>query len=128
MKVVFKSSVEDELEEAALLLYLNRTGFDGLYRGNADGESNVPISRYANPYYVRAEQVRAASEALQNTQINCGDSECVLKAADKGDLVYFDPPHEPVSQTAEFNNYAAEEFNHDDQRRPIEVARDLRRE
>jgi len=69
--------------------------------------------------------VRAASEALQNTEINCGDFEYVLGAADEGDLVYFDPPCEPVSQTADFNDYAAEGFDRDDQRRLLEVARDL---
>jgi DNA adenine methylase len=115
----------DPLEEAALLLYLNRTGFNGLYRENSDGEFNVPIGRYANPDWVREQQVRAASEALSNAAINCGDFEYVLDAASEGDLVYFDPPYEPVSQTAEFTDYAAEGFGQEDQRRLLETAKEL---
>jgi DNA adenine methylase len=115
----------DPLEEAALLLYLNRTGFNGLYRENADGEFNVPVGRYASPDWVRARQVRAASETLQNATINCGDFEYVTAAADEGDLVYVDPPYEPVGRTADFNDYAAEGFDRDDQRRLLEVAGDL---
>lgn len=115
----------DDLEEAALLLYLNRTGFNGLYRENADGEFNVPIGRYANPDWVRAEQVRAASEVLEDVAIYRGDFEYVLDAATAGDLVYFDPPYEPVSPTADFTDYAAEGFDRDDQRRLLDVARAL---
>lgn len=114
----------DELEEAALLLYLNRTCFNGLYRENSSGEFNVPIGRYAAPDWVRAEQVRAASDVLEGTEIRCGDFDYVLdsEVVETGDLVYFDPPYEPVSTTAEFNDYAADGFDRDDQRRLLDVA------
>ena len=115
----------DPLEEAALLLYLNRTGFNGLYRENSDGEFNVPVGRYANPDWVRAAQVRAASEVLSSVRVECRDFEYVLDAAAAGDLVYFDPPYEPVSRTADFTDYAAEGFDREDQRRLLGVAREL---
>lgn len=115
----------NDLEEAALLLYLNRTGFNGLYRENASGEFNVPIGDYANPDWVRASEVRSASQALRNVEIRCGDFAYVLEVANEGDLVYFDPPYEPVSQTADFNDYSADGFDREDQRRLLDTAQQL---
>jgi len=117
---------EDErVREASLFIYLNRTCFNGLYRENQDGEFNVPVGNYANPDWVQAERVRAVSEALQDTAIHNEDFEYVRKAASAGDLVYFDPPYQPVSTTADFNDYHAEGFDRDDQRRLRDLAVDL---
>ncbi|MCU4801847.1 Dam family site-specific DNA-(adenine-N6)-methyltransferase [Halobacteria archaeon HArc-gm2] len=117
---------EDErVREASLFIYLNRTCFNGLYRENQDGEFNVPVGNYANPDWVQAERVRAVSEALQDTAIHNEDFEYVREAAGAGDLVYFDPPYQPVSTTADFNDYHAEGFDRDDQRRLRDLAVDL---
>ena len=115
----------DALEEAALLLYLNRTCYNGLYRENRSGEFNVPIGRYANPDWVRSEKVRAASEVLHATEILDRDVEYVREYAEAGDLVYFDPPYEPMSPTADFTDYSAAGFGRDDQTRLLELAQDL---
>ena len=112
----------DPLEEAALLLYLNRTCYNGLYRENADGGFNVPIGRYANPDWVQRDRIRRGSEVLANATIRNEDFDYVLDAAELGDLVYFDPPYEPMSPTANFNEYSAEGFGRDDQRRLLDVA------
>jgi len=118
-------SDEERLEEAALLLYLNRTCYNGLYRENGDGGFNVPIGRYADPDWVQADRIRAASEALTGMEIRGGDFSYVLDAADPGDLVYFDPPYEPMSPTADFAEYSAAGFDRDDQERLLEVAVEL---
>ncbi|WP_436911741.1 DNA adenine methylase [Halosimplex marinum] len=115
----------DRLEEAALLLYLNRTCYNGLYRENADGGFNVPIGRYADPDWVQADRVRAASRALAGTELRNGDFSYVLKAAEPGDLVYFDPPYEPMSPTADFAEYSAAGFDRDDQERLLDAAVEL---
>lgn len=118
----------DPLDEAARLLYLNRTGFNGLYRENSDGEYNVPIGRYANPDWVRAEEVRAASEALNRLDADAlhnDDYAYVLDVAEPGDLVYFDPPYEPMSPTAEFTEYSAGGFDKDDQRELLDAVLEL---
>jgi len=81
----------DSLEEAALLLYLNRTCYNGLYRENADGGFNVPVGRYANPDWVQRDRIRRASDALTDATIRNDDFAYVLDAAEPGDLVYFDP-------------------------------------
>ncbi|WP_436925081.1 DNA adenine methylase [Halosimplex amylolyticum] len=118
-------SDDDRLEEAALLLYLNRTCYNGLYRENSDGGFNVPIGRYADPDWVQAERIREAARALRGTEVRNGDFGYVLDAADPGDLVYFDPPYEPMSPTADFAEYSAEGFGRADQERLLEVAREL---
>ena len=122
LREVAEKSDEQAVREASLLLYLNRTGFNGLYRENADGEFNVPVGRYANPDWVQADRIRAASEALRGATVHNGDFEYVLDEATAGDLVYFDPPYQPVSTTANFNDYHADGFDRDDQRRLRDLA------
>jgi len=115
----------DELEEAALLLYLNRTCYNGLYRENQRGEFNVPIGRYSNPDWVRKDEIKAASAVLDNTEIFNRDLEYIREYAEEGDLVYFDPPYEPMSPTAYFTDYSAEGFGRDDQECLLELAQEL---
>lgn len=115
----------DPVEEAALLLYLNRTGYNGLYRENSSGGFNVPIGRYANPDWVQAERIREASVALERTNIFNRDFEYILDYAEGGDVVYFDPPYEPMSPTANFNDYSGDGFDTDDQERLLAVAQKL---
>jgi DNA adenine methylase len=115
----------DKPEEAALLLYLNRTCYNGLYRENSDGGFNVPIGRYSNPDWVRAEKVREASKVLESVKIHNDDFEYILEVASENDLVYFDPPYEPMSATAYFTDYSAEGFGKQDQERLLEVAQEL---
>ncbi|RJT04897.1 DNA adenine methylase [Halococcus sp. IIIV-5B] len=112
----------DPLEEAALLCYLNRTGYNGLYRENRSGRFNVPIGRYANPDWVRREAIHAASRVLADTEVRNEDFEYVLDAAEPGDLVYFDPPYEPMSPTASFTDYSASGFGQDGQDRLLDTA------
>ena len=115
----------DPLEEAALFVYLNRTCYNGLYRENADGGFNVPIGRYADPDWTKRDRIRRASEALERVEVFNRDFEYVLEVADPGDLVYFDPPYEPMSPTADFTAYSADGFDREDQERLIEAARTL---
>ena len=116
---------EDRIREASLLLYLNRTCFNGLYRENSDGEFNVSFGRYTNPDWVQEQRIRRASRTLQGTEVFNTDFEYVLEEATEGDLVYFDPPYEPVSKTADFNSYHANGFDRDDQRRLRDAAVEL---
>jgi DNA adenine methylase len=116
---------EDRIQQASLLLYLNRTGFNGLYRENNDGEFNVPFGRHTNPDWVQEQRIRKASRSLQGTDVFNTDFDYVLEEATSGDLVYFDPPYEPVSKTADFNTYHADGFDRDDQRRLRDTAVEL---
>jgi len=106
-----------DVEEAALLLYLNKTGFNGLYRENSDGEFNVPFGRYKNPTIVPEKRIRKACKILQNVEIFNRDFEYVLEHSGEGDLCYFDPPYLPVSDTADFTSYSKDGFSYQDQLR-----------
>jgi DNA adenine methylase len=116
---------QERVREASLLLYLNRTCFNGLYRENSDGEFNVSFGRYTNPDWVQEQRIRKASRTLQGTKVFSTDFEYVLQEATDDDLVYFDPPYEPVSKTADFNSYHADGFDRDDQRRLRDAAVEL---
>ena len=116
---------EDRIQEASLLLYLNRTCFNGLYRENNDGEFNVSFGRHTNPDWVQEQRIRKASRSLQGTDVFNTDFEYVVEEATGGDLVYFDPPYEPVSKTADFNAYHADGFDRADQRRLRDTAVEL---
>ena len=104
---------------AAQLIYLNRTGFNGLFRLNSKGGFNVPIGRYSNPLICDRRNLRAVSDALRDTQARIAEAgfEAVLDDAQPGDFVYFDPPYAPLSRTAQFTSYTADGFATADQAR-----------
>ena len=106
-----------DVEDASLLLYLNKTAFNGLYRVNSKGKFNVPFGRYKNPKIVPVKRIRTASKVLKKIDILCTDFTYVIDHSNDGDLVYFDPPYQPVSQTANFTSYSSEGFGFEDQKR-----------
>jgi DNA adenine methylase len=105
----------DDAEVAAWLIYLNRTGFNGLYRVNKKGEFNVPFGRYTNPTICDATGLQAVSRVLHKTKIVDWDFEKTVKNAEAKDLVYFDPPYVPVSDSANFTSYTKDGFGPMDQ-------------
>ena len=106
-------------ELAAMLIYLNRTGFNGLFRVNRAGAFNVPVGRYVNPRIVDEPHLRQVAAALRSRGITLveGPFDGALRNAGKGDFIYCDPPYAPVSRTACFANYTATGFTLTDQKR-----------
>jgi DNA adenine methylase len=93
------------VRRAARVIYLNKTGYNGLYRVNRSGEFNVPLGRYTNPKICDPPRLLAASRVLSGIDIRCADFESVCADAAPGDAVYFDPPYLPLSRTANFSAY-----------------------
>ncbi len=124
---VRESNPRSEIEKTSRLLFLNRTCFNGLYRVNSKGKFNVPLGSYTNPNIVNEENLRSVSALLQSSKvaIKCSDFESVLQDAKKGDLVYFDPPYQPVSETANFTSYTNKSFTYDDLGRLAELCMEL---
>ena len=116
-----------EIEKTSRLLFLNRTCFNGLYRVNSKGKFNVPLGKYTNPNIINEENLRSVSSILQvsRVSIKCRDFGAVLRDAKKGDLVYFDPPYQPVSNTANFTSYTSKNFSFDDLSRLVELCQSL---
>ena len=110
-------------ELAAMLIYLNRTGFNGLFRLNARGEFNVPVGRYERPKISDRDRLLRAAEALgaSGVQLMTGSFELALDYARPGDFLYFDPPYAPLSATARFTSYTSRPFGTSDQERLQEV-------
>ncbi|MCM0590486.1 MAG: DNA adenine methylase [Gloeotrichia echinulata GP01] len=97
-----------DLEQAARLIYLNKTCFNGLYRVNSQGQFNVPLGRYENPNICHEDLLRSASVALANAKIKHANFVDVLNhGTSSDDFVYFDPPYYPVSQTSNFTRYSS---------------------
>ncbi len=105
------------IERAARTIFLNKTGFNGLYRVNSKGLFNVPFGRYSNPKICDEANLPACSTVLQGTEIRHTDFEGLLKEPTDGDFVYLDPPYIPLNATANFTAYTAGGFGPDDQRR-----------
>lgn len=110
---------------AARTIYLNRCGYNGLYRVNRAGEFNVPFGHHRNPRLVHPERLGLVSAALQKADLVVGDFETLVRAAGPDDFVYFDPPYVPVSATANFTAYARDGFAAPDQERLAHLLRGL---
>jgi len=108
------------IEKAALMIFLNKTCFNGLYRVNRKGLFNVPMGAYKNPMICDENNLRAVSEKLQGVTIVCGDYRESADFIDKNTFVYFDPPYRPITNTASFTAYTENLFSDMEQ---IELAR-----
>jgi len=104
-------------ELAAMFIYLNRTGFNGLFRLNASGGFNVPAGRYERPRIADRDKIVrvAAALAAPGVRLVFGTFALALDLAAAGDFLYFDPPYAPVSATANFTSYTASRFGPADQ-------------
>ncbi len=116
------------IRKAALMLYLNKTCYNGLYRVNAQGQFNVPLGRYKNPKLYEHSNLSAVHEALnhdEKVQLRYVGFELSVKDAKKDDFVYFDPPYQPVSKTSSFTSYTAGGFGEEEQNTLARVFREL---
>jgi DNA adenine methylase len=116
-----------DAEVAAWFIYLNKTGFNGLYRVNSKNRFNVPFGRYARPRICNPETLRACSRALRGAKLMNVDFETAVKTAKRGDFVYFDPPYVPLSATSSFTSYTSDGFDAEAQVRLRDTALRLKR-
>ena len=108
------------IKKASLMIFLNKTCFNGLFRVNKKGLFNVPMGSYKNPLICDEENLKIVSEKLQNVKIVCGDYRKSADFIDDGTFVYFDPPYRPITNTASFTAYTENLFNDEEQ---IELAK-----
>ena len=120
-----------KIERAARFIYLNRTGFNGLYRVNSQGFFNVPFGLQSYTNLTNAENLRAVSEHLRGrngpkkVKLFNSTYKSVTGQAKSGDTVYFDPPYDPLTPSASFVSYQKDGFSKEDQRQLMEEARRL---
>lgn len=111
------NSVNDKasVRKSVLLIFLNKTCFNGMYRENRKGGYNVPFGRHHNPTICDEKNLKAVSLKLQQTSILSGSYKEAVKDAKKGDFVYFDPPYYPLNPTSSFTSYSEDDFTEKDQ-------------
>jgi DNA adenine methylase len=110
-------------EHAARFLWLNRAGYNGLYRENKKGEYNVPCGSYSALKLPEPEHFRAVSALLQGVELLAAPFHDVVRLADEGDHVYCDPPYVPLTETACFTGYCSLPFGLSEQKRLAYEAR-----
>jgi DNA adenine methylase len=125
--VKLRTGEEGDAEKAALLFYLNKTCYNGLYRVNSKGGFNVPWGGYKNPRLFDERNLSAVSAILNDPGVNvrCQDFSAAAKEARRGDFVYLDPPYQPMSTTASFAEYTPHSFGFDDQERVASTFHEL---
>jgi DNA adenine methylase len=105
---------------SALFIFLNKAGFNGLYRESQNGNFNVPFGKKQSVLLYDESNFKAIKAVLKRTQVSSGSYIKLIKspkdAPIRGDLVYFDPPYEPLTPTSSFTNYSHSGFTIDDQR------------
>lgn len=118
---------ELDAECAALMIWINKHCFNGLYRVNARGLFNVPYNNKTSGSSIDARNLRNIGAYLRDSQIDIrlGDFEAACADVHAGDFVYFDSPYVPVSETAHFTNYAKDGFSYEDHRRLAALYRRL---
>jgi DNA adenine methylase len=104
----------DSRHRAAIFLYLNRHGYNGLCRYNQRGIYNVPFGRYKRPYFPHREMLHFYQKSQHATFIY-GDFHETFRHAEAGDLIYCDPPYAPLEQSSNFSSYAGNKFGEKEQ-------------
>ena len=133
------NSEQDCRKRAKLFLYLNKHAFNGLSRYNSKGEYNVPYGKenkdsktgriVKTKAHFPEQELNYFRDVFSNRKVEFFNTsfsdEALYKNVSSGDVVYFDPPYIPVSDTANFTDYATEGFSYDQQVQLAELAESL---
>ncbi len=106
----------DLIEQAARMIYLNRTCFNGIYRVNVKGEFNVPKGS-KSAVILEGESFEAFAQLLQSAELYCTDFEELIDKAGEADLVFADPPYTVRHNNNGFVKYNEKLFTWEDQER-----------
>lgn len=112
---MFNEGCSDNVERAAQFIFLNKTGFNGLFRVNSKGSFNVPCGRYANPKILNESNLSVCSYLLSKVDVLNRDFYDLLPLASANTIFYLDPPYRPVSYTSSFVSYTDKGFSDLDQ-------------
>ena len=114
-----------ETDNAVLMIFLNKTCFNGLYRVNRKNEFNVPFNKVMKPTICDSENLVNCNILLQNVTILNGDYSETINYIKKDTFFYFDPPYKPISETASFNSYNETNFEDSEQNRLNEFCKNI---
>lgn len=109
LREMFNRRMNDEKSTslvAALLIFLNKAGFNGLYRVNSSGKYNVPPAHRKQIKAYEESNIIAFSKALKPAKIMCGDFEASCREARAGDFVFFDSPYYDTFDTYQAGGFS----------------------
>ena len=113
--IISDKQLQLDITQAVYFLFLNKVGFNGLYRVNSKGLYNVPFGKREKAVLFKESNILGVSELLKDVQIlNC-DYDETIEFASKNSLFYFDAPYRPLSDSSSFTSYAKSDFNDDSQ-------------
>jgi len=115
------NTTNNDLEKAAIFLYLNRNAFNGLCRYNKKGQFNTPFGKYGTVYFPEKE-LSWFCDNCKNYNFFVDSFENIMYNTKKEDVVYLDPPYVPLDDTAYFTAYTKESFGADKQKKLAELA------
>ena len=106
------NSSEKSVQKSAIFIFLNKTGFNGMYRENSQGKYNIPFGQMKNPLICNKELLEKTGKLLKDKEI-IFSSKSFEKVVvdDKGVFYYLDPPYRPISKTSSFTDYTKSSFN-----------------
>ena len=105
-----------DVQRAARFVYLNKTCFNGIWRVNSSGHNNVPWNHSEKASLPSLDRILALSNYLSShVTFVFGDYKDVVDMAQKGDLVYFDPPYDVEENQSNFTEYTKKGFTRSDQ-------------
>ncbi len=122
---LFNSKTRNGLEMAARFVFLNKAGFNGMYRENNKGELNIPFGKRSKIALGDQSNIDLVSEVLKGVEMHLQDYALTVEQAVAGDVVYFDPPYAPLTATSSFTGYTADGFDGDEQEKLRDLALQL---
>ena len=119
-----KKILESKTYISALMIYLNKTGYGGVYRENQKGGFNVPYGNYKYINITDKENLLKVKESLNNVNLSCSYYSNILKKAEKGDFIYLDPPYHKENKTS-FTKYQKDDFDEEEQKKLASLLKKL---
>ncbi len=112
---IYNERLSDSIKHAAYFIFLNKSGFNGIYRVNKNNLYNVPKGSSSTPPICDKENIIAVSNSLKKVDIMSADFESTINYAGPNTFFYFDPPYKPLSKTSSFTAYSKDDFGDTDQ-------------
>ena len=106
------NSSNKSIKKSALFVFLNKTGFNGMYRENSKGEYNIPFGQMKNPLICNESLLKNISKLLNDKKVVFSSKSFEKVMADEKEAFYYlDPPYRPISKTSSFTDYTKKSFD-----------------
>ena len=106
------NSSKKSVQKSALFIFLNKTGFNGMYRENSKGGYNIPFGQMKAPVICNRDLLEKTGKLLKDKEVIFSSKSFEKVVADDKEVFYYlDPPYRPISKTSSFTDYTKSSFN-----------------